>query len=916
MTIQTTSRVAGPFASSATTLPFNFKVYSSTDLRITRKSAGGETTVLDYGTHYSVTLNADQDTSPGGWATLSSATPAGSTVTVTTAMPALQSADITNMGGFYPEVIEDALDKLTILAQQQRDTNDAVQDASQIPAVLQPLGPTTVQAALNNLWQSFDSGWLARVNTEAAILAAEGDGTLLPNRFYRSTDTDKIWFALAAGQLLPIDPQMVVLPGGGEVTTQAAFDAAWDEIAKGWKARVAPEMEIGITALTGALLPNWFYRSSDTNKLWFALSTNKLLPIATASSPPPPKVVVIGDSMAAQHPLQSECWPELWAARMRNVGAPVTLVNLSVGGWTYNKANTLLTHGGNTMIQEAVAQAPDMVIVNLGANDQALRVENRTLAQAQADANTALNALRAGLPNAVIIVVSEYLFDSANFPTPGTTLKNKGVIPSLMQKRTSGLLQGVYSAEILDDSVSAQQKTNFADWVSLDNYARGHSAVNGAFSMRAWRAARLGTIGLDGTHFNQLGQHLLAGYALVAAQTVPSMKNLWPRISADQVAEWRDPDALFSLFLTASGDGYTQKPALSAVWSNQLSMHWGGTPLARSDNWWAPSGGSVALWPQGVTTDAAVSPVVCWRMVGCLPLEACSASIDGAAFNTTYGAATTDPRGDSLGFVGAHLFPAGNRSIRYKIGNEVFGPYTLSVGTAVPPSASGVSASLATLPAITNTQQALDQLWTEIGSGYQARVGTEAAIQTLASSGQLFKNHLYRSSDTNKVWLALETYSLGLLTYAPPAAIAARLVKTGANQLITNTTAWQVITLDALAETKGAGSFSGSTYTVPSGGNGRYVINFCCAVQRTETSTAPIYLNAAVDVNGTQRAAGSGGTPVSGSTSFTASSGGVTTYLYAGDQVRMSLLTSVPVNVSAGSSNASTYLSLIRVSID
>ena len=70
----------------------------------------------------------------------------------------------------------------------------------------------------------------------------------------------------------------------------------------------------------------------------------------------------------------------------------------------YKQANTLITHGANTMVQQAIAENPAMVIVNLGVNDLGLRVEGRTLAQCQSDCNIALNALRAGLPSAVIVV--------------------------------------------------------------------------------------------------------------------------------------------------------------------------------------------------------------------------------------------------------------------------------------------------------------------------------------------------------------------------------------------------------------------------------------------------------------------------------------------------------------------------------
>lgn len=127
MTISSTNRVAGPFAGdgATSTFPFNFKVFKASDVFVeTLVLASGAITPLALTTDYSVALNADQDSSPGGSITLA-ATGAtggtlavGSTLTLTTEMPALQGLDLTNGGGFYPDVINAALDTLTILVQQ------------------------------------------------------------------------------------------------------------------------------------------------------------------------------------------------------------------------------------------------------------------------------------------------------------------------------------------------------------------------------------------------------------------------------------------------------------------------------------------------------------------------------------------------------------------------------------------------------------------------------------------------------------------------------------------------------------------------------------------------------------------------------------------------------------------------------
>lgn len=74
--------------------------------------------MLTLATQYTVSLNADQNANPGGTITLLTALAVGSTLVITSSLSFLQAADLTNQGGFYPRVITDALDRLTIFAQQ------------------------------------------------------------------------------------------------------------------------------------------------------------------------------------------------------------------------------------------------------------------------------------------------------------------------------------------------------------------------------------------------------------------------------------------------------------------------------------------------------------------------------------------------------------------------------------------------------------------------------------------------------------------------------------------------------------------------------------------------------------------------------------------------------------------------------
>jgi hypothetical protein len=125
LTISSTTRIAGPFVGNGTAsvFPFTFKVFAAADLDVIRlaTSTGVETTLV-LNSDYTVSLNGNQNTNPGGSVTLSAgALASGFTLTITSDIANLQPTDLTNQGGFYPEVITDSLDRATIQIQQMAE---------------------------------------------------------------------------------------------------------------------------------------------------------------------------------------------------------------------------------------------------------------------------------------------------------------------------------------------------------------------------------------------------------------------------------------------------------------------------------------------------------------------------------------------------------------------------------------------------------------------------------------------------------------------------------------------------------------------------------------------------------------------------------------------------------------------------
>ena len=123
MTIPSTSRKAGPLLGTGaqTAWPFTFKVFAASDIAVTIADSLGIETALVLDTDYSVTLNANQETSPGGTVTYPiSGTPlaVGSKLSIVGDLDYDQPLDLPSGGNFSPLALENQLDRMTMQLQQ------------------------------------------------------------------------------------------------------------------------------------------------------------------------------------------------------------------------------------------------------------------------------------------------------------------------------------------------------------------------------------------------------------------------------------------------------------------------------------------------------------------------------------------------------------------------------------------------------------------------------------------------------------------------------------------------------------------------------------------------------------------------------------------------------------------------------
>jgi len=178
MSISSEIRRAGPFAGNGTTVnfPFVFKIFNTAQVVVTRSVGDVDTTLL-LTTHYTVTLNSNQEANPGGVVTLLTAPPLGHEITLTSGVANLQPTNLANLGGFYPEVINDSLDRATMQIQQLDERLDRTLalsvSSTGISTVLPNASPNEF-LAWNNLGTALENAVPSLYTVQEKYVAAAG----------------------------------------------------------------------------------------------------------------------------------------------------------------------------------------------------------------------------------------------------------------------------------------------------------------------------------------------------------------------------------------------------------------------------------------------------------------------------------------------------------------------------------------------------------------------------------------------------------------------------------------------------------------------------------------------------------------------------------------------------------------------
>lgn len=147
--------------------PFTFKVFAASDIAVTVANVAGVETPLVLDSDYSVALNENQDTSPGGTITYpisGAALPVGSVLSAIGDLDYDQPLDIPTGGNFSPLALENQLDRMVMQIQQLKEEVDR---SAKLPVAYEPTDMEAVTANIVRLAQSADNIDTAAINIAA-----------------------------------------------------------------------------------------------------------------------------------------------------------------------------------------------------------------------------------------------------------------------------------------------------------------------------------------------------------------------------------------------------------------------------------------------------------------------------------------------------------------------------------------------------------------------------------------------------------------------------------------------------------------------------------------------------------------------------------------------------------------------------
>lgn len=382
------------------------------------------------------------------------------------------------------------------------------------------------------------------------------------------------------------------------------------------------------------------------------------------------RIAVIGDSLSGQQNMFDEAWPAILERSLNSSGVNVQVKNFAINAYTYDMAMNTPSYGSLTMVQAAIAYDPKVVIVSLGANDSFRASAQGNSAGVILEAKTLFETVRAALPNAIILYGSTTMYDGnhINLSNP----LNRQILPAWWQKRSSGLLSGLWCKEIQADPIASDIRTAMQMWTQLDNNVRTLPEVNGTLIIPLWKVSRLGCVGPDGLHPIATGHKMMHAAIREQLQANSSFRSVFPELGSQGGGEYNNFDQVFLGLVSDNGSEWTTR-GNPGVFILQNMRQFGPWSAELADSWFYPSKGSVVS--SNLLHNRSAPQV--WMIRGSKP----NAVVQVTGNETSWLPTTlvTDSRGDAIECGSYTGLPNGVYTLRYRVDDESYGPLTITV---------------------------------------------------------------------------------------------------------------------------------------------------------------------------------------------------------------------------------------------
>jgi hypothetical protein len=239
MTVQTQVKKVGPLPGNDATTVFSFSpivVFANSELEVTKTDAAGVETLLAEGasaTTYSVSISSLPGTGSITYPAVGGTPLAtGEFITIRRVLVLEQQTDLENQGGYFPETLEDQLDKLVMIDLQQQEELDRVLKAAVTDTVVDLTLPTATTRALKVLGFDATGVPIATAVVNAVVTSfmetVLDDTTALAARTTLGAQEDVITTEgdLVIGNATPI-PARLAIGSRASLLGAGAATAAW-----------------------------------------------------------------------------------------------------------------------------------------------------------------------------------------------------------------------------------------------------------------------------------------------------------------------------------------------------------------------------------------------------------------------------------------------------------------------------------------------------------------------------------------------------------------------------------------------------------------------------------------------------------------------------------------------------------------